>query len=757
MSKQASTADVEEEMAPTGLAYQQEEVADFTDEEKGEPTPPEKDIAGLPEDIYSLLTVAPAGSAAFFYSLAVMLFQLIIIMLTLLDLLGTDASMKVDHSNPLRVPPGVNKEVTLAQAFSMILLVASESNFLTALDKMTVQTDHVGVRDAVFRLLGQDIQRKTFQRDLWLCKCSVSIILQLIAGIGMLMVGFVMNMQSTSVLGLMLNFAALQFISDIQDIAFWVARDGYVSLWVEQATQHVKQVQIPCPKRTFDKAYCRQTLVKRVTYLLVTCAVMAGYGVLVHQQTNGRFLCQNLFVQWGDQVRPELPSFTGEYQQHPSQKIHGRVVYYGQWSGARFAYCSSMKVWTFKGGYFQLKFGEGEDSVVERVDPDLDDPCVGYWAKSAETHTFDITETMITAWTVWDMYTNQTHLPIDFMTMYCLDCNANGGRTCSNYGSCNSETNRCDCDFGRFGLNCEYPLPCKSLELDLRTPPFPAVLEKHGKGRSMPTTSFSLLTDDEGIPVVVYNKPVYVNAPKKRKQKAEVSESGNESIALLTATMEEKSEEEQQIEDVLMFLGRRFGLAKSLDANGNRTTPTSRAELVQYLRNERFQAIFSGYDFHMMSSQVDTGTPTDKVTPAEVSWYKTRKWLTLAATDSENSNGNLKGRMDLYRADETQAIDTVLLCRYCQSALNPCINKGYCARQDNTPQFNDGSSDGGAGECQCLPGFSGYLCEHEQSCTDEGATCFYNGTCDALSGDCICPLGYEGRLCQYESSIHTEL
>eukprot|EP00797_Seminavis_robusta_P037513 Sro994_g229010.1 n/a (703) ;mRNA; r:10197-12305 len=702
--------------------------------------------------------------------------------------MGTSVNVKVDRDNPFRIPPGVSKEVTFAQGASMLLTVATGTNFLIGLEKFTASIgadNHTNQRiiQAIFAIQQLDATRDSVKAAtwMWMWKYHLSTFLQLVAGVGMIVVGFIMNMQATSVLGLMLNFAALQFIGEIQDVAFWVAKQGFVSMWVEQTTHLVEMVQLPAPRNLRkDSRFWHPSLIKRAVYAVVTIGLLVGYALLVRQQATGQFLCQNLFVQFGDDFRPELSALSGEYQQHPTQLIAGRVVYYAATSGARFAYCASLQVWTFKGGSFDLQFAQGHDSQVTQVDPENDDPCLFYWAKSQTTETYDLTQTMATPWTVWDMYTNQTHLPIDWMTLFCLDCNA--GRTCSNHGTCRA--NRCDCNWGRFGLHCEYALPCTALELDQRTPPFPHVLNKHGEGRTLPSSSYVLLRDDKGIPVVVYNKPVYVSSPQQQQRTLQQlhhrvmsDDVGNETISLMTAMVEEEEEQvanglllsqpqqfdyndeqEGPIQDLLLFTGRRWGLAQTIDEHGKSTVPTYRSELVRFLRNDRFLAIFSGFDFHMMSSSVDIGTPTDFVTPIEISWYKTRTWLTLAATESNSSNGNLKTRLDLYRYDPTQPLDTVLLCAWCQSAFNPCLNEGFCEGQDDTPQNNDGQDDGGGGQCICKTGFGGYLCEHEQACTDTGASCFQNATCNESTGDCNCPLGYEGRLCQYdEEPLRSEL
>jgi hypothetical protein len=683
---------------------------------------------GLPEDVYSLLTVSRPFSPGFFYSLFVIGIQYLLMLLVLLDLLDTDYSFQIlDKHNPTGVPKGVPAAVTVAQGVSMFLSVSTETNFLMALNKLTGSHDIPALLRA-----NPDIDTSLGS---WTVKYWIAILLQLCIGIGMLTLGFILNMAATTVLDLMLNVAGLAIISELQDLFFGLAKEGYLSSWVQEETALVTNFEIPKEMRQFQKHNPAARHWKQFIFVASFLGLLASYSVVVKRQRSGEFLCQSFFVQFGDAFRPELPSFSGEYRQ-TGKRVGGRVVYEddtAKKSGARFWYCEAEQSWTFSGGKFYLEFGNGPGSEIYSLNDD-DDPCETYWAKSQPTETYAITETTSEPWMILDYYTNRT-LPIDFMTLFCLDCVV-GGRTCSNHGVCRNS--RCECDFGRFGLDCEYALPCTSLELDRRTEPFPAVLRDDQGRRSIPSTSFNLLRDDEGIPVVVYNKPVYVTTEK-----------GN------TSTKEEK------IKDVMLFLGRRWGLTlgslEFLDGQPTRGSsrnadPTSRQSLITYLRSEQLQYIYIGYDFHFLSDAMDIHTPSDKVIPIEVSWFKARRWLTLAATESEDSNGPLDLTVDLYRADQTQPIPTVLLCARCQSAVNPCLNRGKCRNQDDTPFANDGNLDGGGGECECLVGFGGHLCEKELACTDEGGFCFFNGTCNESTGDCVCPPTHEGRLCQYETA-----
>ena len=61
-----------------------------------------------------------------------------------------------------------------------------------------------------------------------------SILAQMLIGCALLFTIFVLTMQATTVVGMMLNFAALHFLSDLDDLAFRLAKAGFVHDSIEK-------------------------------------------------------------------------------------------------------------------------------------------------------------------------------------------------------------------------------------------------------------------------------------------------------------------------------------------------------------------------------------------------------------------------------------------------------------------------------------------------------------------------------------------
>jgi len=627
----------------------------------------------LPEDIYSLIYTSEYHSWAFFYGLLVFGVQITIILMILNDLVDLS-----DSNNPLQVAPGVSLEVTIAQAISTVLAVVTQTNLLTALSRASEGYD-------------PDINMAVNPSCTWR-KFTLTVRLQFLVGILYLADSFILNMQSASVLELMMNFAALAFISDIQDLAFWLAHHGFLSETIQNETYQVEKYEIPV------QHVKRKVAKKRLLFGIICTILLSLYSVVVHQQRSGKFLCKKIFVQFGDAYRPELPYFSGEYLQG-SHLVNGRVVYVdpkGR-SKARFAYCNKEHAWTFSGGLYPATI-DPDAGVLEFKE--TSDPCE-YWVKSTETRTYDITET--TSWMIFKFVTKET-LPLESFTLNCNDCDSHGSTSCSGHGAC--VNNQCVCNPGRSGHSCEYWKHCSNLELDERTLPFPY----SNAGVFRPSNSYELLLEKDAAsenstrPVLVYNKPVYF---------AEVPS-------------------QPDILNIILFTGRRWCIVLNVELTD--TELQSKENLPRYLTTN-FHGWFSRFHIYFFSEPIDVGGPSDfSSNPSDLIWYRSRQWL---------KNGDKV----FYQVDDNHPTKTVLLCSDCQSLTNDCFNGGECRKDKHKTAIINSSTT--RGECICPLGTSGFLCERELSCYEPGVKCFNGGKCNKQTGDCSCPSTHTGRLCQY--------
>lgn len=289
----------------------------------------------------------------------------------------------------------------------------------------------------------------------------------------MVFVIFILVLQATSVIGMFLNFAALHFISTIDDLFFGLAARGYFSESIQKAAEEVPVHLTPNPK-----GLC----LRRTIYVLLTGIMLAGYSYIMTNQPNA-YLCQRLQVQFGDAFYSSLPLFSGIFVLTEDQRLDGRVVYHDEITGQSFfRYCKDEQAWVFSEGV------------------DIEDPQVcgsAYFiSKSASTAGYDILQVDPSSWQTTKSINNNFLYPVEWFSIRCADCDdSNCGGTCVE--------NVCVCGDKLFGESCQFTEPpCPEISYDRRTSDFFGDDEFY-------SSDFFLLTNDDGSPFTVYNKPVY--------------------------------------------------------------------------------------------------------------------------------------------------------------------------------------------------------------------------------------------------------
>ena len=248
-------------------------------------------------------------------------------------------------------------------------------------------------------------------------------------------------------LSLLLNFTAMGFVSELDEVVFFLAMQGFVGVQCEEAAEIVTGTSYYVPKKKL-----RAT--KMVLLSCLFSAMVAGWSVVVQNQVNGKYLCSTIFVQIGDDLLPALGTFSGLYDlQSPTDNGFGSqyMSYVDRRSGkATFGYCEDSGAWT-------LQWNESNETTS--------DPC-NWVAMSSPTTSYDITTTASDKW--YAMQSSRT-VVLDPFLLECYDCGSDDAG-CNGRGVCSNAI--CDCIDGVYGLRCEFSEPCQSLVLDARTEGF---------------------------------------------------------------------------------------------------------------------------------------------------------------------------------------------------------------------------------------------------------------------------------------------
>lgn len=116
--------------------------------------------------------------------------------------------------------------------------------------------------------------------------------LQLMVGILYQIAIFILVVTPNSVVEMFLNFAALEFITEVDEIAFALAVRGYLSSTMKASCVAVTRFKLPPNKRG--------RWVRRTVYFSVTGLMLGMYGLVWARQRAGVYDCSRLQVQFGD-------------------------------------------------------------------------------------------------------------------------------------------------------------------------------------------------------------------------------------------------------------------------------------------------------------------------------------------------------------------------------------------------------------------------------------------------------------------------
>ena len=426
-------------------------------------------VSFLNKDTFSFLISAPVQSAPFLTGIFVFLLKTLFYFLTLADLMnltnGGDVAAKI--------PAGLNSLVFYTQFFSLLVAIVSQNDIIVSL-KLAYEGyggEHGGVQEA--------FPESTFAK--WL----VVVILMLMTGMAGLLATLYLIITSSTILDVLLNFAAVEFISSLDDAAFFLASIGYLGKGNLRETHIIAETVYEIPRKIKP---CHQVFLLSSMITLTICS----WITVAILQLQGAFAPGSVFVQFDDSFGKGLDLHSGIYvlaspplSATDFLRNRGRFRYTEQSSagGGKFDYCHGLGAWTF--------FIEGND------------PCANTLAMAKPLDTFDIAEAGRVTWLILKDDA-KSFVPSQnfFLSTICsADDDCSGGK-----GVCNSD-GMCDCDPGFFGPRCDFNFDelCPLLTLN-------ELAAQEFLARRRLAASYELLKDQQtNEPLSIYERPVYYN------------------------------------------------------------------------------------------------------------------------------------------------------------------------------------------------------------------------------------------------------
>jgi len=212
-----------------------------------------------------------------------------------------------------------------------------------------------------------------------LSRLRFACILRLTQGLLATLGVFVLVMTSTDVVDIILNFTAINFISEIDDSAFEQAEKGKYGQAVEDAVKKIIDEDLP-------HSLSKESKRKRYNYGIIFISLvlyMISVAVMVIQDVPRVWTTETVRVEFQDEERSHYSGcYTSEYYMRD-----GRYVYGGRSARAAIGYCSKERRW-----------------LIFDADTNWDvDPCSAYStreeiAHSAKTDTYDIQSSIDEEW-----------------------------------------------------------------------------------------------------------------------------------------------------------------------------------------------------------------------------------------------------------------------------------------------------------------------------------------------------------------------
>jgi hypothetical protein len=263
--------------------------------------------------------------------------------------------------NPFNIPTNVESTVRATQVLAIIIAIVTQDD---------VKKVILILRDGYIA----DVFQGTFGHDATKFKWVLSIVLRASEGLLGLFVTFMLIMQSKTVLDLLLNFSAMEFVSLLDDGAFLMLREGYFGVgMIKVANQCETEYHVSRLKSLHLSA---------VYFIIIFAVMFSGWIGVYESQATGEYLCGRMYIQVDK--APTLTFLSGTYTVNHKEQFGGRVTSSQENGIGKVGYCEQKNMWTLT---------IQDPSMIHEYDPCL------YWvARSSESFEFDVINTASSQW-----------------------------------------------------------------------------------------------------------------------------------------------------------------------------------------------------------------------------------------------------------------------------------------------------------------------------------------------------------------------
>jgi len=339
------------------------------------------DVETYPADCYSFIAIHSPFSSPFFFlfGFTVWVFQIMFLIYMILNKLHTNLGLNGEVDNPSSdfmanfIPANVTELVRATQITAVLCYC------------MFADSSLKDCAAAVEQFPRFDRTKPDDRHWLVVFSCF----LRFCQGFMAIFATFLLIVTTSDVIEIILNFAAVNFISTLDEVAFELAKWGKYGPALENEAKSIENRPIP---------YCIYRKYKHVRYYMTVVPigivlVAAATAISIWQESENFWVTQTLRVQFQDSTG--LQPYSGCYLLDPNIRHNKRKNYNSYEDNpapAAIGYCKEKRQWKlFK------NVGDGEDEGGER-----NDPCKvtreNELAHSGATDYFDVSSSFDDSW-----------------------------------------------------------------------------------------------------------------------------------------------------------------------------------------------------------------------------------------------------------------------------------------------------------------------------------------------------------------------
>lgn len=213
------------------------------------------ELVEIHQDVYNMFFLSAWGGQAFYYAAYVWLLKMALFTFLAMDAVNAVNVVEVEEEGTTTSP------TVLAAQFLMLPVAVAMQEDLTSTFYLVANIKYGGnVRDN--------------NPDASVLKYKIANMLRGIDGCYSLLVNFTVLLSATNALSLFLNFAALQFLTSIDNIALTLAADGYLSERLELVANSVREAKLPQKTNKFYRT------LDSILFLLTLSVMIIAWAVI---------------------------------------------------------------------------------------------------------------------------------------------------------------------------------------------------------------------------------------------------------------------------------------------------------------------------------------------------------------------------------------------------------------------------------------------------------------------------------------------